>query len=107
MLNISKANFMSEECIQNYQTFLKRNKADASDKGFYALENIDHKNNEELFPSLKMIDRRQEDDPAYQGYYALDMLDRRKNIGTIMQNYKRIEWLKFTAKNLLGDALFY
>jgi hypothetical protein len=106
MINLAIADFMSEECIQNYQKFLARNKADGAEKGFYALENIDHKNRNELFPSIKIIDRRQQADPTYQGYYALEMLDRRKTSGAFIQNSQRIEWVKFRAEDLLGDGLF-
>lgn len=107
MINIDKSNIMTEECIQNYQNFLKQTMEDASKNRSYALENHEHKNNKELFPSVKLIDRRKEDDPTYQGYYALEMLDRRKNSEAVVKNYKRFEWVKFTARNFFGEELFY
>lgn len=107
MINIDKSIIMTEECIQNYQNFLKQNRDDMSKNGCYAQGNNEQKNNKELFPCVKMIDRRKEDDPSYQGYYALEMLDRRNNSAPVIQKFKRIEWVKFTARNFFGEELFY
>jgi len=106
MINIKKTDLMSEECIQNYQKFLNHNKAEASEKGFYAMENIGDKSSNELFPSVKFIDRRQKEDPTYQGYYALEMLNRRRNLTMFFQNSMRVEWVKYRAANLFEDGLF-
>jgi len=107
MIDIDKSRIMTEECIQNYQNFLKKNRADTVKKSYYAIENYEYKNNEELFPSIKVIDRRQEDDPSYQGYFALEKLDQRKNPPMVFQKSNRIEWVKYSARNLLGEELFY
>ena len=108
MIDIDRNNIMTDECIRNYRNFLEELKENFVGKGTPPLEGFEGwGGTSNLLQSINKIDRRQEDDPTYQGYYALESLERRRVSPPVFINSRRVEWQKYAARDLLGDALYY